>query len=120
MSKNKNICQNVCPILHNKASDYQYKNNYHSYTQYINENSKNILDADDEANDQDDYEDDNESDYEEKDIIVKIDNESSIKYQNEIHLHFIAKKIMVIKNLNIKTEFVLIKKKLLGHILFSF
>jgi len=43
----------------------------------------------------------NESDYEEKDIIVEIDNESSVKYQNEIHLHFVSKKIMVIKNLNI-------------------
>lgn len=43
----------------------------------------------------------NDSDYEEKEIIVEIDNESSIKHQNEIHLHFISKKIMVIKNLNI-------------------
>jgi hypothetical protein len=43
----------------------------------------------------------NDSDYEEKDIIVEIDNESSVKYQNEIHLHFVSKKIMVIKNLNI-------------------
>jgi hypothetical protein len=42
-----------------------------------------------------------ESDYEEKDIVVEIDQESSIKHQNEIHLHFKAKKIMVIKNLNI-------------------
>jgi len=43
----------------------------------------------------------NDSDFEEKDIIVEIDNESSIKHQNEIHLHFVAKKIKVIKNLNI-------------------
>ena len=76
LSKNKNICQNVCPILHNKASDYQYKNNYHSYTQYINENSKNILDADDEANDQDDYKDDNESDYEDDSVSDNEDGES--------------------------------------------
>jgi len=42
-----------------------------------------------------------ENDFEEKDIITEIDSDSSTKYQNQIHLHFKAKKINVIKNLNI-------------------
>lgn len=43
----------------------------------------------------------NDDDFEEKEIITEIDSDSSIKYNNEIHLHFKSKKINIIKNLNI-------------------
>ena len=43
----------------------------------------------------------NDNDYEEKEIITEIDRDSSIKFENEIHLHFQSKKINIIKNLNI-------------------